>query len=324
MQHAASLFLDSIGQVSSLAEMPGVTEVMVNAPGDVWIERDGVMSREKANVTDASLRGAIRALARLSGQDAVENSPQAIINARVGDMRVAAVLAPTAVDGHALCIRKHVSRDMRLDDYAAAGAFQKSGIDHETVESAADGPVEFFRRAVANRRTILVSGATGSGKTTFVNALIAEIPENERVLTIEDTVELNVRVPNRVRLLSNEQAGITTRDLVRLSLRMRPDRIVVGEVRGGEAFDLLQAFNTGHEGGMATIHANSAQLALHRLATLVMLGAPVGWPIAAIHGLIAQSIDYVAHFRRSGGKRILSEVVCVKGYDDDYILERIL
>lgn len=304
--------------------MPGVTEAMVNGPDDVWIERDGRMERvQDARIGEATLRGAIRALARLSGQDAVENTPQAIVHARVEDMRVAAVLAPTAVDGHALCIRRHVSREMRLADYEAAGAFDRPGAAGEAAEAPAPGPAELFRRAVRDRKTILVSGATGSGKTTFVNALLAEIPAEERVVTIEDTVELHVRVPNRVRLLSNEQAGVTARELLRLALRLRPDRIVVGEVRGGEAFDLLQALNTGHEGGMATLHANGARLALHRLATLVMLGAPGEWPLAAVHALIAQSVDYVAHFDRRGGRRVLSEVVRVRGYDGDYRLEKV-
>lgn len=325
MQHATGIFLESILPVARLAGLPGVTEAMVNGPDDVWIERDGRMERvQGARIDAATLRGAIRALARLAGQDAVENTPQAIVNARVEDMRVAAVLAPTAVDGHALCIRRHVSREMRLSDYEACGAFERPQRVDRREEEAARSPAEFFRRAVEGRKTILVSGATGSGKTTFVNALLAEVPPGERVITIEDTVELHVRAPNRVRLLSNEQAGVTTRELVRLALRMRPDRIVVGEVRGGEAFDLLQSFHTGHEGGMATLHANSARLALHRLATLVMLGAPGEWPLAAVHALIAQSVDYVAHFDRRGGKRVLSEVVGVKGYDGtDYLLESV-
>lgn len=327
----AEIFLASIAEIAPFLKEDGVTEVMVNAGSDVWVERRGVMEKTSAIINPVSMRGAIMTLARLSNQDARENSKDAIINARFDDLRIAAVLAPTAVDGHAMCIRKHTRSDMRLSDYEKSGAFQRQRPNHAQDESEdvifpGETLSDYFVRLIKARKNILVSGGTGTGKTTFVNALLAEIPENERVLTIEDTVELNVRVPNKIRLLSNASAGIPTRDLLRLALRMRPDRVIVGEVRGEEAFDLLQALNTGHDGGFATLHANDARLALTRLESMVMLGVPAGgnWPIDAIRMQIASCITHVVHIKRDGNRRFISEILAVEGYrSGDYICKRI-
>lgn len=326
----ADVFLATIAPLEPFVRDPAVTEIMVNGPDQVWVERAGALQRVDVTIAQESVRGAIVTLARLAQRDARENSSDAIVHGRFDDLRLAGVLAPTAQDGHALCIRKHTRSDLRLDDYAAAGAFGAQRDQAPPPASSAflaDGEViEFFRQAVAARRTLLVSGSTGSGKTTFLNALIAEVQDTERLVTIEDTIELRVRAPNRVRLLSNAQAGITTRELLRLALRLRPDRIIVGEVRGAEAFDLLQALNTGHEGGFATLHANDARLALTRLESMVMLGVPSGgnWPLEAMRMQIASCIDYVVHLRRSGCRRYVSEIILVEGYrNGTYATERI-
>jgi len=183
-----------------------------------------------------------------------------------------------------------------------------------------------LRALVRARKNILIAGGTSTGKTTFLNAMIGEVPKDERVITIEDTQELKLQVPNRVRLLSNEDKKVTARTLVALCLRFRPDRIIVGEVRGGEAFDLLQALNTGHDGGMASIHANNARMALSRLESVAMLGIPLGssWTLRDMRKNIADCFHYVVHLKRTGELRHISEIVEIKGFkDDDYILNRV-
>jgi pilus assembly protein CpaF len=180
-----------------------------------------------------------------------------------------------------------------------------------------DELVELVRHALANRDNILISGGTGTGKTTMLNAFATLLPESDRIVVIEDTAELQFTHPNLVRFEARraqpDLPAVTIRDLLRASLRHRPDRIIVGEVRGGEAFDLLQTLNTGHSGSLSTIHANSAELALARFASWV-LQSGIDLPYSAIRRLISESIDLVFHLERHRGIRSVSEVVCVTGY----------
>ena len=179
---------------------------------------------------------------------------------------------------------------------------------------------------VQSRKNVLVAGGTSAGKTTFLNALIGTIPADQRVVTIEDTMELKLYVPNRVRLLSNIDTNVTTQLLVALCLRFRPDRIIVGEVRGGEAYDLLQALNTGHDGGLASLHANNARTALSRLESLAMLGIPPGsrWELEDMRKNIADCFNYVVHFKRTGEMRHVSEILEIRGFhNNDYDLQRV-
>jgi Flp pilus assembly CpaF family ATPase len=232
------------------------------------------------------------------------------VDARMDGFRVAAALSPTSVRGPSMCIRKHNPVHLKLDDYVKAGAI--------TPEWA-----ERLREMVRSHKNILVAGATSSGKTTAVNALLAEIPPEERILTIEDTPELKVISPNWVSLESNAQKGVSTRELVRLALRYRPDRVIVGEVRGGEAFDLLDAANTGHDGVIATLHASSALDALSRFETLILRGG-VEWPHRAICAQIARTIDYVVFMARRNGVRGLQEVLEIEDFIDGRYVTKML
>lgn len=297
--------LDGLGNalapIRHLLEDPLIQEIEINGPNEVWIERQGIQSREDIALPDSNIRNAISVLARLSNKDARGGTPNGIIDARLDGFRVAAVLPPTAVLGPSICIRKHNPVVLTIDDYIKAGAMPE-----EMGKVITD--------MVTGRKNILVAGGTSSGKTTYVNALIGLISPDERVVTIEDTVELKVLVPNRVSLESNEQSGVTTRMLIKLALRYRPDRIIVGEVRGGEAYDLLQAANTGHDGCIATLHANSAFDALSRLETMI-LQADVNWPHAAICAQIARTFDYVVFMHRQRGIRRLAEIIQLQDYD---------
>lgn len=300
---ALAALMQSLGPVKTLLEDPQVQEVEINGPDDVWFERSGVQQRSQVKISKAQIETAITVLARLDHKDAKAGTKDGIIDARMDGFRVAAALAPTSVRGPSMCIRKHNPLRLSLEDYAAAGAFSSAW-------------AEKIREMVRAKKNILVVGGTSSGKTTFTNALIGEIPGDERVLTIEDTPELKVTTPNWVSLESNAQKGITTKDLVRLALRYRPDRIIVGEVRGGEAYDLLDAANTGHDGVIATLHANSSFDALSRFETLILQGG-VQWPHRAICSQIARTFDYVLFMARRRGVRRLEEVLALHGYDND-------
>lgn len=293
--------MNALAPVRSLLDDPLVQEIEVNGPDNVWIERAGQHMRADVAISDAQIRSAIHILARLDTKDATAGTINGIIDARMDGFRVAAALPPTSVLGPSMCIRKHNPVSMSLLDYRNAGAIT-------------DGWDARLSGYVKSHKNLLVVGGTSSGKTTFTSALLAEIESHERVITIEDTPELKVQAPNWISLQSNSQAGITIRDLVRLSLRYRPDRIIVGEVRGPEAYDLLDAANTGHDGVIATLHANSSFDALSRFENLI-LQSGVAWPHQAICTQIGRTFDYVVFMARRQGIRQLAEVIQLGGYD---------
>lgn len=249
-------------------------------------------------------------IARRLGDDISEAKP--ILDSRLPDgSRVAAILPPCSIDGITLTIRKFNTRNFRIADLIANGT-----LTSELADS--------LRDAVIQRKNILISGGTGAGKTTLLSILADFIPDNDRVLLIEDTAELNVRKNNLVRMEARrEQSGIpsvTIRDLLKASLRHRPDRIIVGEIRGGEAFDLLQALNTGHAGSISTLHSNSAKQALSRLVDCV-LQSNVEIPHHAIRSNIASSVDLLVHITRERGRRVVAEVLEIASYSaegDEY------
>lgn len=281
-----------------------VQEVMINGPDDVWVERAGEgITRTDIRVSELEIRGAIVVLASLENKEAKERGENSIIDSRLDGFRFAAAMKPTSMKGPSMSIRKHNPVHLSLADYVANGAMPLEMAD-------------VLSQMVKARKNIIVAGGTSSGKTTFVNAMLGEVDEDDRVLTIEDTQELKVKVPNWVSLISNEQEGVTTRHLVRLSLRFRPDRIIVGEVRGGEAFDLLDAANTGHDGCLATLHANNCMGALTRFESLV-LRAGINWPHEAIKAQIAETFDYVVFMARMNTGRKLAEILKVNGFDFD-------
>ncbi|MCI0150974.1 Flp pilus assembly complex ATPase component TadA [Paraburkholderia sediminicola] len=332
-ESAVRMFFESLVPLREHFEAPDVAEIMINNFDNVFVERRGQMHRLDLRLNQATLNGAVLSLAASVDKSARAGTSQGIINAGHKGLRIAAVMHPTAIDGNALSIRKHHDKQLSLPDYVAMGAFSRvhalhdrtdenpffPGIENESLMSAVS-------ELILQRKNILVAGGTSTGKTTFLNALATQIPADQRVITIEDTMELKLRVPNLVRFLSNPEKGVTTQALVALCLRFRPDRIVVGEVRGGEAFDFIQALSTGHDGGLGSIHANNARGGLSRLESLAMLGIPTGsrWDLADMRKSIADCFNYVIHLRRTGEMRHVSEIVEIKGFKDgDYVLNRV-
>jgi pilus assembly protein CpaF len=289
-----------LGPLEQLLADPAVTEVMVNGADAVYVECGGrIEPTEVRFESEAALRDAIERILAPLGRRVDELSP--MVDARLADgSRVNVIIPPLSVDGPALSIRRFTAARPGPDELVAS--------DTLTTELR-----NLLAAAVRARRSILISGGTGAGKTTLLNALSAYIGPGERVITIEDAAELRLRQEHVVRLESRPpsvegRGEVTIRDLLRNALRMRPDRIVIGEVRGREALDLLTALNTGHDGALSTVHANSPADALRRLETLAMM-AGVGLPLDAIREQVRRGIELVVHLARSQqGKRRVVEV----------------
>ena len=289
-----------LGTLEDLLADPSVEEVMVNGPACVYVERRGQIEPTGISFSgEDELRNAIERILGPLGRRIDELSP--MVDARLADgSRVNVVIPPLAVDGPVLSIRRFGAQRPTPGELVDLGTL--TGDQHELLEAA-----------VAGRRSVLVSGGTGSGKTTLLNALSSFISAKERVVTIEDAAELRLQQPHVVRLESRPasvegRGEVTVRDLLRNALRMRPDRIVIGEVRGSEALDLLTALNTGHDGALSTVHANSPADALSRLETLALM-AGLGLPHAAIAEQVQRGIDLVVHLeRRPGGSRCVTEI----------------
>ncbi len=302
--------------IEPLIRDPEISDIMVNGASAVFVEKHGEMRAvPDAAISEKSLQVAVRNIARVLGDEISDEKP--LLDARLPDgSRVAAVLPPCSVTGTVLTIRKFHSNRYTADELVRVGSLPL-------------GLLNDLRVAIQDRRNILVSGGAGTGKTTLVNALVSFIPESDRIVVIEDTSELQLERPNLVRLEARrEQPGlpaVTIRDLLRATLRLRPDRILLGEVRGGEAFDLLSAWNTGHAGSLSTIHANSAAEALTRFTTCVLMSG-VELPYAASRAAIAEALDYVVHIDRRQGRRFVSEALEMKRYlpgEDRFEFERI-
>ena len=299
---AARILRDSVGlgPLEILLADPEVEEVMVNGPDRVYVERRGrVEPTEVAFADEEELRNAIERILAPLGRRVDELSP--MVDARLADgSRVNVVIPPLAIDGPAVSIRRFGARRPGPGELVAMGTLSAAQRD-------------LLEAAVAGGRSVLVSGGTGSGKTTMLNALSSFIGAGERVVTIEDAAELRLQQPHVVRLESRPagvegRGEVTIRQLLRNALRMRPDRIVIGEVRGPEALDLLTALNTGHDGALSTVHANSPADALGRLETLALM-AGVGLPHAAVAEQVQRGIDLVVHLeRRADGSRRVSEI----------------
>jgi pilus assembly protein CpaF len=296
------------GPLERLLADPSVSEIMVNGPKDIWIERAGRLSETPLTFTDAShLRRIITKMVGQIGRRIDESSP--LVDARLPDgSRVNAIIPPLSLSGPLLTIRKFAQNRFALSELIEIG----------TVSTEA---AEFLENCIRAQLNILVSGGTGTGKTTFLNALSAAIPDSDRIVTIEDAAELQLAQRHVIRLESRPkniegEGEITIRDLVRNALRMRPDRIIVGEVRGAEALDMLQAMNTGHEGSLSTVHANSPRDALNRLETMVLM-AGYELPLRAIRSHVSSALELVVQLDRldDGSRRIveISEVQRMEG-----------
>ncbi len=299
------------GPINSLINDPTVSEIMVNAPHLVFVEREGKIVKTEITFRDnAHILHTIDKIISPLGRRIDESSP--MVDARLPDgSRVNAIIHPLAVQGPTLTIRKFAIEPFTLEDLITFGTI--------TREIA-----RFIKACVRARINIIVSGGTGSGKTTVLNVLSGFIPKDERIITIEDAAELQLRQENVVTLESRPaniegRGRVTIRDLVINSLRMRPDRIVVGEVRGGEALDMLQAMNTGHDGSITTLHANTPRDSLNRLETMVMM-AGVEIPHRAIREQMSSAIDLIVHCARfSDGTRKITQVTEVVGMEGDKV-----
>jgi pilus assembly protein CpaF len=282
-----------------------ISEVMVNGDGRVFVERDGLVQEESVRIPERFLRAAVRNIARVLGDEIDERTP--LLNARLPDgSRVAAAMPPASVGGTVLDIRKFRSRR-----FAAQELVDRGMLTPEMLEWL----VEVIQE---KRGAILISGGTGTGKTSLLNALAAFLPPGDRVVLIEDTAEITIGARNLVRLEARraqpDSPEVSIRELLRHTLRLRPDRIILGEVRGAEAFDLLQALNTGHTGTLSTIHANTAPLAISRLRTCVAM-AGFDIPDLAVARNIAEVIGVVVHVERRTGRRVVTDMLRIGGYD---------
>ena len=302
--------------LQELIEDETVTEIMVNGPDAIFVERGGRLGKwDKSFTSREKLEDVIQQIAGRCNRVINESMP--IVDARLENgARVNAVISPVALNGPILTIRRFPDTPITMDRLVALGSL--------TCECA-----RFLKALVRARYSIVIGGGTGSGKTTFLGALSDYIPEDERIITIEDNAELKIQgVENLVRLeakMANMEGAVSVsiRDLIKTALRMRPDRIVVGEVRGGEAVDMLQALNTGHEGSLSTAHANSARDMLSRLETMTLMG--VDLPLEAIRRQIASGVDILIHLGRMRDKtRKVLEITEVCGYEKNEIITRTL
>ncbi len=286
--------VSGLGPLQDLLADPAVTDVLVNGPGPVWVERAGRLAPTEVVVDRPTIDLLVERIVAPLGRRVDPASP--VVDGRLADgSRVHVVVPPLAVDGPCITIRRFAARPIELDTVAGPDT------------------VALLRWAVRARANLVVVGGTGSGKTTLLNALASEIPRTERVITVEDAAELRLPSDHVVRLETRPAsvegvAAVSCRELVRNALRMRPDRLVVGEVRGGEALDMVQAMSTGHDGALSTLHANGCEDALRRLETLVLLAA-VGLPLHAVRDHLAAAIDLVVHIARDAdGRRRVVEV----------------
>jgi pilus assembly protein CpaF len=284
-----------------------ISEVMVNGTDRIFVEKSGFLEQvQGVSLSERSLLVAVKNIARRLGDDISESKP--ILDSRLPDgSRVAAVIPPCSLNGITLTIRKFNSRHFEMEDLIRVGT-----LDRQLANRLED--------YVLRKKSLLICGGTGSGKSTLAAAIARFIPEDERIVLIEDTAELHLLQANLVRFEARrEQSGVpavSIRELLKASLRHRPDRIILGEVRSGEAFDLLQLLNTGHAGSLSTIHANSAKQGLARFTSCV-LESGVELPYAAIKTNVANSIEVLVHVERRPGKRFISEVLELDAYNPD-------
>jgi pilus assembly protein CpaF len=313
-ERIASEITDDIlghGPIERLLNDDSVSEVMVNGPNEVWVERQGRLYETTVKFTDeAHLRRIINKIVAQVGRRIDESQP--LVDARLPDgSRVNAIIPPLSLSGPLLTIRKFSKRRLGMEDMIRIGTLNTEA-------------VEFLERCIQAQLNILISGGTGSGKTTLLNAVSQAISDDERIVTIEDAAELKLHQRHVLRLESRPKniAGegeIAIRDLVRNSLRMRPDRIIVGECRGAEALDMLQAMNTGHDGSLSTIHSNSPRDALSRIETMVLM-AGFDLPVKAIRNQVSSALDLIVHLERlEDGSRRVTAISEVQRMESDVI-----
>ncbi len=300
------LILPFLRPIEPLLLDDSVSEIMGNPDATWWYERDGIVWPDTNIQFDSNrLRTGLEVIANHLGKRLDEDNP--LLHAQLPDgSRIAAVIPPVVRPAPALTIRKFTSRKFTVDDLIARGTLSRALAD-------------FLSDQIRTGKTVLISGGTGTGKTTLLNVLAQAIPDEERIVVIEDTAELRIQKPNVMAVecqTDTFKARISFDDLLKSALRWRPDRIILGEVRGTEARTLLDSFNTGHAGSLATIHANSAEKALHRFANLVMRSHAQS-TFSDTEAEIGEAVDFVVHIERKPGCRVIREVLAIQGYDRD-------
>lgn len=310
-----------LAPLSAWLEQPDVTDILVNRPGEIWVERLGAgLERVEAPLLTAQILGRlVQQMASLARQGLNREHP--LLSASLPDgARVQVVIPPATRGDIALAIRRHVVFDLTLADYEAEGAFAE--VAGKRANSSEDEPLRarldagdiggFLRAAVRARKTIVLSGGTASGKTTLLNALLKEIPQNERLIAIEDAAEVRLDHANAIGLIAARgvagEAQVTAEDLLQACLRLRPDRILMGELRGREAFSFLRAVNTGHPGSITTVHADTTRGALDQIALMTLqAGLNIGW--SEIQAYVSQVVDIVVQLSRRDGKRRVTDIL---------------
>jgi type IV secretion system protein VirB11 len=322
----AGVYLDTyLSALAPWLTRDDITDLLINRPGEVWIETtSGMLTRIAApQVTDVVLSRLARQIAAATHQGV--NREQPLLSATLPDGGRVQIIAPPATrEGMAIAIRKHVINDLSVDDLAQTGLFaegpaggRRSARDDELAAMLKSGDRSgFLKEAVRAKKTIVISGGTSTGKTTLLNALVREIDTNERLLVIEDAPEIRLDRPNAVGLIAvrgdQGEAQVSADDLLRASLRMRPDRILLGELRGAEAFAFLRAVNSGHPGSITTVHADSPEGAIDQIALLAMTsGLDLGW--SRIQTYVRQVIDVIVQLDRRNGKRRVSDIQFLGG-----------
>jgi type IV secretion system protein VirB11 len=319
---AAQVYLSSyLEPLAPWLSQSDVTDIFINGPGEIWVEVLGHPPEriEVPSLTRSCLARMARQIAAFGAQGISREHP--LLAASLPDgSRVQIVLPPATRGEIAIAIRRHISAGMSLGDYSEAGAFaettgsQQASLSAMSPAGGGDAAAQ-LREAVRAKRNILISGGTSTGKTTFLNALLNEVPSDERLILIEDTPELQLTHPNGIGLLAARghlgEAEVSAEDLLIAALRMRPDRIILGEMRGGEALTFLRAINTGHPGSLSTVHADSPEGAIDQLTLLVLqAGTRMEWDDVARY--IRRSVDLIVQLKRSGGKRSVERLVFVK------------
>lgn len=287
-----------------------VSDIMINGPDDVFVDRQGREVKVDVALPASNIRAAISLIAGLMEKEVGVKNRQSVLSARLPGFRVEAILPPVAVNGPTMCIRRHASRVFSLAEYVENGVVSPEYAD-------------LLSQAVRSQENFLIVGGTGSGKTTLMNTALSLVPPEQRLFVIETVHELQIVSPNKVLVECDDEQGMTPRKAVRTAMRYAPKRVIVGELRGPEAYDWLDAANTGHPGSAATIHANGAASGLARLENLVLM-AGMGIPHEALKVAIADTVQWLFFIRREGGVRKVTEVCRVEGYDREkrsYIIQ---
>jgi len=309
-QRVLSQLLDTLDVLRPQFEDEDINEIMINAPDEVFISKGGRETKLRVQLGASNIKAAITLIASLVEKEVGQRSKQYILSARLPGFRVEAILPPVAVNGPSMCIRRHGARVFSIGEYIDSGVISEV---HAGV----------LQQAIADRQNFLIVGGTGSGKTTFMNTALSMVPSDERLFIIETVHELQINSPNHVMVECDDEQGITPRKAVRTAMRYAPKRVIVGELRGPEAYDWMDAANTGHPGSAATIHANSAARALGRLENLLLM-ADMGIPHEAVRVAIGESVQWMFYIHREGAARRVTEVCRLHDYDrskSEYVLE---